>query len=82
MSRVGAALDNTGVVHGEFGFVDAFRAKKDLLKNWLEDERPQVKAYAEEHMRYLDNRIASETRSAENDTAMRRLKYSRIESEE
>lgn len=81
LARVGVALDNTGVVQGEFGFVEAYRAKKDLIKGWLKDERPQVRAYAEEHLRHLDNRIASETRNAENDTAMRRLRYGGSEPE-
>jgi hypothetical protein len=74
-SRVGGALDNTGVVHGEFGFVEAYREKKNLLQGWLNDERAAVRQYAEDRIRYLDNRIASETRSAENDVAMRRLEF-------
>jgi hypothetical protein len=82
MSRVRAALDNTGVVHGEFGFAEAYRAKKKLLEDWLADSVTEVRDFAEIHMRELDNRIADETRRAETDTAMRNLKYSRPEPSE
>ena len=79
MSRVRAALDSTGVVHGELGFAEAYRNKKEALRDWLSDERPSVKAFAADHASELDNMIASETRRAEDDSAMRRLRFSQHE---
>lgn len=75
MSRVRIAIDNTGVVHGELGFAEALRAKKESLTAWLEDERPEVKAFAEKHIAELDLMIASEQRRAEAEREMRNRNY-------
>lgn len=63
--EVDVALENTGSVAGEFGFVEAFRTKKAEMAPWLNDSRPRVKGFAEKYIRHLDLRIASEQRSAE-----------------
>ena len=63
--QVDISLQNTGVVGGEFGFVEAFRAKKAAMASWLDDPRPRLKGFAAEYIRRLDQRIASEQRSAE-----------------
>lgn len=75
MRRVQIAIDNTGVVSGEFGFVEAWRAKKESLTEWLADERPAVKAFAEKHIAELDRMIASEQRRAETEREMRNRSY-------
>jgi hypothetical protein len=75
MSHVRIAIDNTGVVSGEFGFVEAWRAKKESLTEWLADERPAVKAFAEKHIAELNNMIASEQRRAESEMEMRNRSY-------
>jgi hypothetical protein len=71
MSRVRIALDNTGVVSGEFGFAEACRAKKESLTAWLADQRPAVKAFDSKHIAELDRIIASEQRRAEAEREMR-----------
>jgi hypothetical protein len=75
MSKVWVSIDSTGVVSGEFGFVDAWRAKKESLREWLADERPAVKAFAERHIAKLDLMIASEQRRAEAEREMRNRSY-------
>ena len=75
MSQVGIAIDNTGVVSGKFGFVEAWRAKKESLTEWLADERPAVKTFAEKHIAGLNLMIASEQRRAETDWEMRKRSY-------
>jgi hypothetical protein len=65
LAQVDICLQNTGVVSGEFGLVEAFRAKKAAMAPWLDDSRPRVKGFAAEYIRRLDQRIASEQRSAE-----------------
>ena len=75
MSRVRIAIDNTGVVSGEFGFAEACRAKKESLTEWLADERPAVKAFAGKHIAELDRMIASEQRRAEAEREMRNRSY-------
>jgi ppGpp synthetase/RelA/SpoT-type nucleotidyltranferase len=66
--RLGEAeicLQSSGVVGGEFGFVEAFRRKKEEIAPWLADPRPRVKAFASKYVRNLDLRIAAEQRSSE-----------------
>jgi ppGpp synthetase/RelA/SpoT-type nucleotidyltranferase len=75
MSAVRICIDSTGVVSGELGFADAWRNKKNLLTEWLTDERPAVKAFAEKHILELDLMIASEHRRAEAEREMRNRDY-------
>ena len=75
MNEVKISIDNTGVVSGEFGFAEAWRTKKEFLSEWLTDERPAVKAFAEKHIGELDLMIASEQRSAEAEIEMRIRNY-------
>lgn len=75
MSGVRVSFYSTGVVSGELGFVEAWRAKKDALTEWLADERPAVKAFAEKHIAELDLMITSEQRRAEAQREMRNRNY-------
>lgn len=75
MSGVRASIDSTGVVSGELGFAEAWRAKKKSLAEWLADERPAVKAFAEKHIAELDLMIASEQCRAEAEREMRKRSY-------
>lgn len=75
MSGVRISIDSTGVVSGDLGFAEAWRAKKASLTEWLADERPAVKAFAEKHIAELDLKIASEQRRAEAEREMRNRSY-------
>jgi hypothetical protein len=75
MSGVRGSIDSTDVVSGKFGLVEAWRAKKESLTEWLTDERPAVKVFAEKHMAELDLMIASEQRRAEVEIEMRNRSY-------
>lgn len=75
MSGVRASIESTGVVSGALGFAQAWRAKKEFLAEWLADERPAVKAFAEKHIGELDFMIASEQRRAEAEREMRKRSY-------
>jgi hypothetical protein len=75
MSGVRVSIDSTGVVSGELGIAEAWRAKKESLMEWLADERPAVKAFAERHIAELDLMIASEQRRAEAEREMRKMSY-------
>ncbi|TIQ03828.1 poly-gamma-glutamate hydrolase family protein [Mesorhizobium sp.] len=75
MSEVRAVIDSTGVVSGELGFAEAWRVRRDSLVEWLSDERPSVKAFAEKHIAELNLQIASELRSAETEREMRSRNY-------
>lgn len=75
LTQVEFCLENTGVVAGPFGFVEAFRAKKAEIAGWLGDEDAKVKAFAAQFMARMDQRIASEQRSAEERTELRKRDY-------
>ena len=76
LSAMKISFDNTGVVSGEFGMVEALCAKRAMLEPWRSDERPEVKNFAAIHIHELEQRIAAEQRIAEHDREMRRLNYS------
>lgn len=65
------ALSQTGVVSGEYGFVEAYKAKQEELKPWLEDEDEKVKAFAERYIAMLERRIQWEKKRADDDKAAR-----------
>ncbi len=75
ITGVNMSFDSTGVVMGEFGFAEAMRQKKTAIEPWLSDSRPEVRAFAERHIRGLDLRIADEQRRAEERKALRELDY-------
>jgi ppGpp synthetase/RelA/SpoT-type nucleotidyltranferase len=75
LNEVRVSIDNTGVVRGEFGFAQALQARKAALTEWLIDERPAVKAFAEKHIAELNLMIASERRWAESRREMRNRDY-------
>lgn len=75
VASVKSSLDNTGVVTGEFGLVDAMRKKITALESWLSDGRPEVRRFAEEHIRELKVDIADAQRRAEERKALRDLQF-------
>jgi ppGpp synthetase/RelA/SpoT-type nucleotidyltranferase len=75
MSGVRNCINSTGMVSGEFGIAVAWRAKKESLTEWLADERPVVKAFAEKHIAQLNIMIASEQRRVETEREMRNRSY-------
>jgi ppGpp synthetase/RelA/SpoT-type nucleotidyltranferase len=75
LEKASSALDQTGVIRGEFGFAEISQVRKTLLEEWLTDENDAVKSFAANEIKFLDRRIASETRSAEASIAQRRLAY-------
>jgi hypothetical protein len=81
LSEVDISLQNTGVVRGEFGFVEAFRRKKAEMESWLEDDRPRVRSFAKEYIRKLDGRIASEQRSAEQSKELQKRAFEDVHHE-
>ena len=75
LNKVKASIESTGGGSGEFGLAEAWRAKKESLKEWLLDHRPAVKAFAERYMKELDLMIASERRRAEVRRELRERSY-------
>lgn len=69
------ALNGTGTVSGEFGFVEAYQSKKRVVELWLNDSRPNVVAFAKRCLHGLELRIASEQNRAEQRQALDKLNW-------
>jgi hypothetical protein len=69
------SLQMTGVVSGEFGFVEAYTAKKSAIASWLDDGRPRVREFAKQYMKKLDRMAAAEQRRAEQRSELRRREF-------
>ena len=65
--QIGAILDSTGVVSGEFGMVEVYQRKKEEMQSWHTDPRSKVRAFANAHIPALDRSIAAEQRRSETD---------------
>lgn len=72
LSRVKNVLEQTGVVAGEFGFVEAYGQQRDLINQWRDDPRPKVRDFARAQARELEQTMAWEQRRASRDEAQRR----------
>ena len=72
---VSIALNNTGMVSGAFGMAEAYQSKVDLLKPWLNDQSGRVSQFAAQEIQSLERRVATENRRAQEEIALRKLKY-------
>ena len=72
---VSQVLHETGVMTGEFGAAQTYQAKADLLAPWLDDENRRVVEFAAREIHTLELMVASENRRAQEENAMRRLRY-------
>jgi ppGpp synthetase/RelA/SpoT-type nucleotidyltranferase len=75
LDQVSTALDSTGVLHGEFGRVEAYRQKKQDIEQWFVDSRERVRDFAKRHVYGLDQQIAGEQRRSEEDREFRKRSY-------
>lgn len=75
LTDVRIAIENSGVVSGEFGFVEIYKNRKKRIEKWLKDPRSKVQAFAADFMHRLDNQIAAEQKHAEDDIARRKSEY-------
>lgn len=72
---VSQVLHETGVMIGKFGAAQTYQAKAALLRPWLDDENRRVAEFADREIHTLEMRVASENRRAQEETAMRKLRY-------
>ena len=72
---VSQVLLETGVMTGEFGAAQTYQAKADLLAQWGDDENRRVAEFAAREIHTLEMMVASENRRAQEEIAMRRLRY-------
>ncbi|MEL6859898.1 MAG: hypothetical protein AAFO74_16035, partial [Pseudomonadota bacterium] len=72
---VSVLINETGVMSGEFGAAETYKAKIELLKPWLEDKSQRVVTFATNETRMLKRGVAADLRSAQERIAMRKLEY-------
>ena len=75
LGEIEIVLESTGVISGQFGFVEAYQQKKEEVSPWLDDARPKVRKFAERYQRTLDRTIAAEQRRSEADYELRRRQW-------
>jgi hypothetical protein len=75
LNRVSNVLGETGVVSGEFGFVEVHAHRKELIERYRDDPRPKVQTYARERARDLAQHMAWDQRRAARDVAARRREW-------
>lgn len=64
-----------GVVSGECGFLDAYKLKKEQIKNWLNDSSTEVKEFAVEYDKFLDELINHEKDRVDKQIAFRKREF-------
>jgi ppGpp synthetase/RelA/SpoT-type nucleotidyltranferase len=75
LDEIRAILNNTGVVSGEFGLVDAYQRKKTEVECWLTHEEERIRNFAKQYIKNLDKLIAVEKHRAEEGIELRKHKY-------
>jgi hypothetical protein len=68
-------LQSTGIVRGEYGFVEAYKQKIEEIQSWLQDESPRVKRFAQNYVASLEKHIEYEQKRADEDIVLRKHQY-------
>jgi hypothetical protein len=74
-TEVAVALENTGVVEGEFGVAEAYERKKNEVKDWITDADEKIQDFAKWYMADLEQMSADERKHAEERIALRKYRY-------
>jgi hypothetical protein len=75
LTDVAIALEETGVVSGEFGMANAYERKRQEVLDWLEDPDVRVQAFAKRYIADLEKMRDAERRRAEEDVALQKFRY-------
>ncbi len=75
ISELMSVLMNTGVVSGEYGFVEAYRQKIEEMQAWLKDDDQRVRKFAASYIETLEKRIEFEQKRADEEIILRKHKF-------
>ncbi len=64
-----------GVVGGEYGFLDAYKRKKEETRSWLTDISAEVKGFAAEYHKHLDELINQQKDRADKEITFRKREF-------
>ena len=73
--EVAACIESTGVVSGEYGFVDAYERKRAEMVTWQQDDDPRVRSFSQWIVASLEHMIEYERQRADESLAMRKYKH-------
>lgn len=75
INEVSIILQSTGVVSGEYGFVEAYKQKIEETKPWLKDKDNKIQDFAKDYISRLEKQIEYEKKRADEDIALRKHQY-------
>ena len=73
--KLSGLIHETGVMSGEYGVVESYRGKIELLTPWRDDPNENVANFAIREIKSLERQVAVETRRAQESIALRKLEY-------
>lgn len=68
-------LSQTGVVCGEYGFVEAYKQKKKEIQEWKKDNNKVINIFINKYEEFLDKQIDYETKRAEENIQVRKFAF-------
>ncbi len=68
-------LSQTGVVSGEYGFVDLYKSKLNEIQSWKSDKDESIQKFLKEYESYLRDRIVSEEKRADEEVDHLKREY-------
>ncbi len=69
------ALSQTGVVSGEYGFVNTYKQKLEKIQSWKKDKSKVIKLFIKEYEDYLNKIIVYEQKRADEDLELRKREF-------
>ena len=73
--RIFFVLSQMGAVSGEYGFVEGFKRKKKEIQSWKKDKNKAIQLFVKKYEDYLDKRILSEKKQADEDIELRKRRF-------
>jgi hypothetical protein len=75
LSLVEFALDQSDVVHGEFGMVELYQRRRTDMEPWLNDPDDKVRTFSNKRIRSLELQIRAEQRRSMEELELRKREY-------
>jgi len=75
INHIEGMLFSTGIVSGEDGIARAYEAKAEILKKYLNDEKGQVKKFAERMIKNLKDSAKRERQRNEEEKQLRKIEF-------
>lgn len=75
LDEITVILHSTGVVCGEYGFVEAYKRKIEEIKPWLDDPDVKIQRFSHHYISILEKQISTEKQRADEDIILRKHQY-------